>query len=74
MGRCVSSIGLRNLCISNNWFTCGSVQQYSKLFEMAESGACIHDLAVAIWICSDVAWNLVEIENILTVNFNAGMI
>ena len=44
---------LRGLCIKNNWFTCGTPTQYSKLFEMAEARATIHDLALIIWICSD---------------------
>lgn len=44
---------LRELCIKNDWFTCGTSTQYSKLFDMAEAGATIHDLALIIWICSD---------------------
>lgn len=44
---------LRNFCIENNYFTCGSNDQYSKLFEMAEAGSSVHDLAVVIYVCSD---------------------
>lgn len=29
---------LRNLCIKNNWFTCGTNEQYEKLFYANEYG------------------------------------
>lgn len=29
---------LRQLCIKNNWFTCGSNEQYEKLFYANENG------------------------------------
>lgn len=44
---------LRELCINQNWFTCGTSVQYNKLFDMAAAGATIHDLALIIWLCSD---------------------
>ena len=46
---------LRELCIQNNWFTCGSNRQYSRLFDMAKDGASIHDLVLIIWLCSEDA-------------------
>lgn len=46
---------LRDLCIQNNWFTCGSNRQYSRLFDMAKNGASIHDLVLIIWLCSEDA-------------------
>lgn len=44
---------LRNLCIKNKWFTCGSVEQYEKLFIANELSYSINELALIIWICSD---------------------
>lgn len=44
---------LRELCIKNNWFTCGSNRQYDKLFEMNEKGKSADVLALVIWLCSD---------------------
>lgn len=43
---------LRNLCITNNYFTCGSSRQYNRMFEMADNGAPVHDIALIIWVCS----------------------
>lgn len=48
-----SSIILRDLCINNNWFTCGSCEQYDKLFYANENGATIAEIATIIWLCSD---------------------
>lgn len=44
---------LRELCIKNNWFTCGSNHQYDKLFEMNENGRSVDELALVIWLCSN---------------------
>lgn len=44
---------LRNLCIKNDWFTCGSNEQYEKLFESNRLGASIHDITIIIWLCTD---------------------
>lgn len=38
---------------SNNWFTCGGDHQYERVLQAADDGMDIHDIAVAIWICSD---------------------
>ncbi len=43
---------LRQLCIKNNWFTCGSCEQYEKMFYANEHGATIVELAAIIWVCS----------------------
>ena len=52
---------LRNLCIENNYFTYGCNFQYDKMFKMAETEASVHDIAVAIWICTEDA-SLEDIE------------
>lgn len=44
---------LRMLCIKNNWFTCGSINQYEKLFYANKNGCSIEEIATIIWICSD---------------------
>lgn len=44
---------LRDLCIKNDWFTCGSNHQYYKLFDMNKAGCPIDELALVIWLCSD---------------------
>lgn len=49
----IDSFDLRQLCINNNWFTCGSIKQYEKLFDRNSEGASLDELATIIWICSD---------------------
>lgn len=44
---------LRNICIEHDWFTCGSIEQYEKLFQANDIGAGIDELATIIWICSN---------------------
>lgn len=40
------------LCVKNNWFTCGTPQQYDKMFDMIDEGYGVEKVAVAIYICS----------------------
>lgn len=49
----LNSWTLYNLCNKNNYFTCGTNEQYDKLFEANKFNAPIDDLATIIWICSD---------------------
>lgn len=42
-------------CNRYNWFTCGDNTQYNKLFELNKNGASIEELALVIYICSDVS-------------------
>ena len=49
----LNSSELRALCIRENWFTCGTIRQYEKLFERNEQGASMNELAIIIWTCSD---------------------
>ena len=44
---------LRSLCIRKNWFTCGSIEQYDKLFYANKNGCPIEEIATIIWLCSD---------------------
>ncbi len=41
------------LCNRKGYFTCGSAEQYKKMFELVNECAPIHDVALIIWICSD---------------------
>ena len=45
---------LQSLCVKHNWFTCGSNNQYEKLFEIGEDPSTSPEmLATLIWFCSD---------------------
>ena len=44
---------LRELCIKNDWLTCGTIKQYEKLFDRNKAGASISELSIIIWICSN---------------------
>lgn len=64
---------LRALCIEHNWFTCGSVEQYEKLFDVnrklfdgedAEDVVSTKDIATIIWVCSNTSYR--EILNIVS--------
>lgn len=50
----ISNTTLQQLCIKNNWFTCGDNEQYDALFEANKTGAPIEQIATIIWICSDM--------------------
>lgn len=44
---------LRSLCIRKDWFTCGTMRQYDKLFYANKNGCTLEELATIIWVCSD---------------------
>lgn len=44
---------LYRLCNEKEYFTCGALEQYEKMFSLAENGASAHDIALVIWLCSD---------------------
>lgn len=56
---------LRQLCIKNNWFTCGSNEQYEKLFYANENGCPIKELATIIWLCSDEEVRRIDVLAVL---------
>lgn len=41
------------LCNKNQWFTDGSNEQYSKLFQALEEGCPEKEIVTIIWVCSD---------------------
>lgn len=49
----LESYELRELCINNDWFTCGTIKQYEKLFDRNKEGASIAELSIIIWVCSN---------------------
>lgn len=45
---------LRTLCIKNNWFTCGTCEQYDKMFEANKDAyTSVDEIVSMIWLCSD---------------------
>lgn len=49
----VPTAHLRELCIDENWFTCGSINDYYKMFDMnADNQFSLRDVATVIWFCS----------------------
>ena len=45
---------LRNLCIQNDYFTCGTNRQYERMFNMAVMPEFTYrDIAMMIFTCSD---------------------
>lgn len=46
---------LRELCIKNGWFTCGTNTQYERLFQANTDRMSAESIATIIWICSDNA-------------------
>ena len=56
---------LRQLCIDNNWFTCGTITQYDKLFYANEHGCPIEEIATIIWLCSDEDCRRADVLDIL---------
>lgn len=49
----LESYELRELCIKNDWFTCGTIKQYEKLFDRNKEEASIAELSIIIWVCSN---------------------
>lgn len=63
----IPNYDLRDLCIKNQWFTCGSNRQYEKLFYANKMGAPLDEIVTIIWICSDEEkWCRRDIKEILT--------
>jgi hypothetical protein len=61
---------LRQLCIDHNWFTCGSIEQYEKLFYANEHGCPIEEIATIIWLCSDDECRRADVLDILETAFD----
>lgn len=69
---------LMRLCIKEKWLTCGTAQQYDKIFKINNNGAVplaqseqiLARVAFAIWLCSDDKLHLTteKIKSILLEN------
>lgn len=59
-------VRLRSLCIDNNWFTCGSNEQYSKLFYANENNFSLCYIVTIIWVCSDYNHSWSSIFSVLS--------
>ncbi len=44
---------LWNLCNKEELFTCGTQEQYDKMFQANDEGCSLKQIAAMIWICSD---------------------
>lgn len=56
---------IREACIKNDWFTCGTNEEYNEMFEMAKqmkpNSPKIHsDLVMKIYLCSDMEYSPLE--------------
>ena len=49
----ISNDKLYKLCNQYQWFTAGSIAQYSKLFKKNSDDAPLKELALIIWLCSN---------------------
>lgn len=49
----IPTYDLRALCIEHGWFTCGTNEQYDKLFYANTHGFSMDEIATIIWICSE---------------------
>lgn len=52
---------LYRFCNDNKYFTCGTNEQYDKLFERNRKNASTTELGIIIWICSDKNFSRREI-------------
>lgn len=59
---------LYTLCNKEKLFTCGSAEQYSKMFEIAGNGVTQTELSYILYICSD--YTLDVIHKMITPLFN----
>jgi hypothetical protein len=52
---------LRQYCIINKLFTCGSNYNYDRLFDLLRNGEDLRVIAAVIWACSDTEKTVSEI-------------
>ena len=52
------------LCNEKKYFTCGSNEQYDRMFDMVRNGAPANDIALVIFICSDSQREDVDFQTI----------
>ena len=47
------------LCNKEQFFTCGSVSQYDKMFKFARNGITRDELAAILYVCSSYEWDAI---------------
>ena len=58
----MNRVMLRTLVIANKWLDrCWNSEQYDRIYEMADGGFTVHEIAIAVWLCTG-GWELREIE------------
>lgn len=57
------------MCNEKQFFTAGTNDQYSRMFDMVKNNVDWHKIALVIWLCSD-DYNLDEVENEITNRFD----
>lgn len=50
-----------NLCTRKQYFTCGSTNQYEKMFQLVEEGIHLEIIARIIWVCSNDRYSYKDI-------------
>ncbi len=51
----IDNYTLRAVCIANDWYTCGTIEEYEKLFKKNRNGATVGELADDIYLHSSNA-------------------
>ena len=58
----MNRVMLRTLVIANKWLDrCWNSEQHDRIYEMADGGFTVHEIARAVWLCTG-RWELREIE------------
>lgn len=58
----MNRVTLRTLVIANRWLDrCWNSDQHDRIFEMADDGFTVREIAIAVWLCT-TGWELQEIE------------
>jgi len=55
----IDHYALYTLCNKEKLFTCGSSEQYSKMFELAKNGITRHELAYILYLCSNCKLDII---------------
>ena len=58
----INRVMLRTLVIANKWLDrCWDSEQHDRIYEMADGGFTVHEIAIAVWLCTG-GWEIREIE------------
>ena len=69
----MNRVMLRTLVIANKWLDrCWDSEQHDRIYEMADGGFTVHEIAIAVWLCTG-RWELREIERHMNEMIRKGM-